>query len=69
MPTGPPVTMEHDLGSGPPFSVVEEVVRSLFDSEFTVDSLADEDVAQTNARFIERGASFVRERAYLLSRR
>ena len=63
------VTMEHDLGSGPPFSVSEELVRALFSEEFSVELLADEDSAESNPRFIERGASYVRERAWLLARK
>jgi thiopurine S-methyltransferase len=63
------VTMEHDLGSGPPFSVPEDAVRAACAEAFAIELLADEDVAQSNARFIERGATFVRERAYLLNRK
>lgn len=63
------VTMEHDLGSGPPFAVSEAVVRSLFTEDFSIEILADEDSAAGNPRFIERGASFVRERAWLLERK
>jgi len=63
------VTFEHDLGSGPPFSVTEEMVRALYAEAFEIVPLADEDVSADNARFIERGATFVRERAYQLTKR
>jgi thiopurine S-methyltransferase len=63
------VTMEHDLGSGPPFSVSREDVDLAFSSDFAVEELACEDAADSRARFIERGATYARERAYLLTRR
>lgn len=61
------VTMEHDIGSGPPFSVSEEVVRALFTEAFAIEALADEDASASNPRFAERGATYVRERAWLLT--
>lgn len=63
------VTFEHDLGAGPPHSIPEDVVRALYSDAFTVESLALEDVTEANARFIERGATYVRERAWQLTRR
>jgi thiopurine S-methyltransferase len=63
------VAMEHDLGSGPPFSVQREDVDLAFGSDFIVEELACEDAADARARFIDRGASYARERASLLTRR
>lgn len=63
------VTFEHDIGSGPPWSVPPTEVAELFGEDFEIESLASGDALAANPRFGERGATYVRERAYALTRR
>jgi thiopurine S-methyltransferase len=63
------IAMEHDLGQGPPFSVTEDEVRALYEGECVVSLIEREDVTRENQRFVDRGATFVREAAYLIERR
>lgn len=63
------VAMEHDVGQGPPFSVTESEVRALYERECSVTLLEREDVTKDNQRFVDRGATFVYEAAYLIERR
>lgn len=63
------VTFEHDIGSGPPWSVTPDDAHALFDGAFHYEELACEEVLDENPRFAERGARFVRERAVLLTLR
>jgi hypothetical protein len=44
------------------------MVRALYSKAFPIEPLANEDVSADQVRFIEHGASYVRERAYLLTR-
>ena len=62
------VTMEHDIGQGPPFSVSEEEVRSLYEGACEVALIERED-APDSQRFTSRGATFAREAAYMLEKR
>ncbi|MBL8682733.1 MAG: methyltransferase domain-containing protein [Myxococcales bacterium] len=63
------VAMEHDLGQGPPFTLYEDDVRALYEGECAVSLIEREDVTRDNQRFVDRGATFVREAAYLIERR
>jgi thiopurine S-methyltransferase len=63
------VTFEHDLGSGPPYSVPRDEVLRCFGEDFEVEPLADDDVLAQRRSFAERGATMLREAAYLLTRR
>lgn len=63
------VTLEHDLPSGPPFSVSADEVRELLAPTFALEPLEVIDVAEREPRFRERGATFVRERTWLGTRR
>lgn len=51
------ITFEHDLNSGPPFSVAPEVVKALYGESFGVTLLESLDALAENARFKERGAT------------
>jgi thiopurine S-methyltransferase len=62
------VTLEHDRGSGPPFSVSRAQVDELFSGSFAVEELASEDITEGSPRMTEAGASRVIERALLLTR-
>lgn len=63
------VTFEHDVGAGPPHSVPADEVERLFSNTFSIESLADEDVLQSNPNIAARGATRLHERAWLLERR
>lgn len=54
---------------GPPFAVSDAEVRELYDADWQVELLADEDVLAENAGFIALGVSRLRERVYRLTRR
>ena len=53
--------------SGPPFSVSEAEVQSLYASTRKIDKLFDEDVLHQEPKFQERGLSWVREKVYRLT--
>ncbi len=55
--------------SGPPFAVMEDEVRALFDPRFEVELLERQDVIGDNPRFIERGLESLHEAVYRLTRR
>jgi thiopurine S-methyltransferase len=57
------ISFEHDMGSGPPFSVAE--TPDLLRSYFEVTPLHEEDVLETEPRFRQRGATYLRERVWL----
>lgn len=72
LPSGTPtllITMEYPQAEmdGPPFSVHEEEVRTLFGDGHAVTRLAEADILADNARFRERGLSALREKIYLLT--
>jgi thiopurine S-methyltransferase len=66
------ISFEHDLGSGPPFSVDEG--EGLFErchemgATFRHQLVESHDVLETESRFRERGATFVRELVWFLQK-
>jgi thiopurine S-methyltransferase len=64
------VTMEYPQQEmqGPPFSVPETEVFSLYEGYFQVEKLATYDIYQENPRFKARGLSSLLEKVYLLKR-
>jgi len=62
------VTMEYPQTemAGPPFSVEEAEVRTLFGARHEIERLLDEDVLAAEARMRERGLTRLREKVYLL---
>jgi thiopurine S-methyltransferase len=63
------VAFDHDAPGGPPHSVPAREVERLFGERFAIDALASEDIFEPAGRFAERGATYVREEAHLLTRR
>lgn len=63
------VSLEHDAGVGPPHAVTESDVSALYASTIDVELLEREDIASTSAHILAKGATYVREVAYLGSRR
>jgi thiopurine S-methyltransferase len=65
------VTMEYPQGemSGPPFSVGEDEVRSLYAARYAVTHLHTQYILAENPRFRERGLSALQEKVYLLEPR
>ncbi|MCG6870244.1 MAG: thiopurine S-methyltransferase [Gammaproteobacteria bacterium] len=63
------VTLEYpqDEMPGPPFSVAEDEVRDLFESQYVVQRLQAGDALADNKRFRERGLSRLTERIFALS--
>lgn len=57
------ISFEHDMGTGPPFSVPE--TQDLLRPFFEVGSLDEEDVLEAEPRFRQRGATYLRERVFL----
>jgi len=65
------VTMEYPQAemAGPPFSVEETEVRSLFGARHQIERLLDEDTLAAEPRFRERGLTRLREKVFALRRR
>ena len=65
------VTMEYDqtVRSGPPFSVSEEEVMSLYNPAFEVEKLYTHDALSKESPFRAQGLRELHEKGYLLSRR
>lgn len=59
------VTVEHDGGSGPPFSTSETDVRSIWDGKFEVELVSYEDLLGPDATYRDRAYQVYRERAWL----
>jgi thiopurine S-methyltransferase len=53
---------------GPPFSVEETEVRSLYEKHFRVTSLLRKDILTENPRFRERGLASLHEHVYRMER-
>lgn len=58
------ISFEHDIGSGPPFSVPPADVEPLLHA-FEPELMDDRDILANAPRFKERGATFMREQVYL----
>lgn len=54
---------------GPPFSVEEAEVQTLYQEHFEIERLVSENVLEKNAHFQERGLSRLQEKAYLLNKK
>lgn len=69
--TGLLITMEYPQGEmqGPPFSVMQDEVESLFADNFDIEVLEDIDVLAENPRFRDRGLSSMHEKIYRFQRR
>ena len=65
------VTMEYpqEEMAGPPFSVPEDEVRSLYSPHFEVNQLASTSTLDENPRFRQRGLTALQERVWLLRRK
>lgn len=63
------VTLEHDAGSGPPFTVPRGEVADLFGETFAPTLVADTDLLLAEPQFQRRGASHCRELVWLGTRR
>mgnify|MGYP001828449279 CR=1 FL=1 len=64
------LTLEYDekLKQGPPFSVSEDEVRTLFGEQFNIELLVVEDITEEQRSPNSQQLSYFRERAWLLSR-
>jgi thiopurine S-methyltransferase len=63
------VTLEHDAGSGPPFSIDRATAVASYGDAFDFTDLEREDVSQENANIVAKGATRVFEIGYRLVRR
>lgn len=63
-------TFEYDQQemNGPPFSVSEKEIHDLYGNFFSKELLLSEEILQKYDRFRQRGLTFLREKAYHLSR-
>lgn len=59
---------QHQM-QGPPFCVLEDEVRALYEGAFEVTSVQRENVLDRNPRFRERGLTDLQERVYIVNRR
>jgi len=57
------INFEHDLGSGPPFSIGEQELRATW-QEFSLELHFECDILEGEPRFRERGASYFREQVW-----
>lgn len=67
--TGLLVTLEHDAGSGPPFSLERADVEAAYGATFEAREIEREDVTAENPNITAKGATRVSETAYQLARR
>ncbi len=58
------IGFEHDIGSGPPFSVPADEIRRLTPN-FELELVDDQDILAESPQFADRGASYLREQVYL----
>jgi thiopurine S-methyltransferase len=58
------VSFDHDIGTGPPFTLPESELRALMAGRFTLEQVADIDILPSEPRFRERGATRVREQVW-----
>ena len=65
------VTLSYDQAEmdGPPFSVSEKEVHTLYDDEFTVEKLLYKDILEQEQRFKAKGLTALTETVYKLTRR
>ena len=58
------VSFDHDIGTGPPFTLPAAELETLMAGLFTLEPLADLDLLPSEPRFRERGATRVREQVW-----
>ncbi len=58
------VNFEHDIGSGPPFSVQRDELARLCDSLFELELREERDILEADSRFAGRGATFILEQVW-----
>jgi thiopurine S-methyltransferase len=65
------VTLEYPQSEmqGPPFSVDDNEVQSLFANNFDIKLMYSSDILDDNIKFKERGLQYLRENVYLLTRK
>ncbi|MDP3274453.1 MAG: thiopurine S-methyltransferase [Deltaproteobacteria bacterium] len=63
------VSVDHDLGSGPPHEVSRAEIELLYGEACTVELLTSHDALPNNQRFADRGATRWIEHVYLLTAR
>lgn len=63
------ITLDYDQNvmSGPPFSVSDAEVRQLYQDDYTIELLHEEDVIEGHQNFKQRGLGYLYERVYKLS--
>ncbi|MGK0290891.1 MAG: thiopurine S-methyltransferase [bacterium] len=61
-------TTEEDK-KGPPFSVSEDEVKKLYQSNFAIEKIHEEDVLEQNERFKSRGIPHLFEKTYILTKK
>lgn len=63
------ITLEYAQSemAGPPFSVNEAEVRSLYQNNYEIELLVNEDVLDRHADFFDRGLTGLREKVYILT--
>jgi thiopurine S-methyltransferase len=63
------VTLEYPQGEmkGPPFSVPEAELRSLFEGRYDIDLIQTTDVLKTEPRWRKAGLSRMREKVFVLA--
>jgi len=59
------VNFEHDMGSGPPFSIATAELANLFKGQFSLELISDVDILAPDSPFRERGATFMREQVFV----
>ena len=64
------ITLDYDQSqkAGPPFAVTDDEVKVLFDSDWTVKTLQEQDVLGESWKFVQEGVTRLDERVYWLAR-
>jgi len=64
------ITLDYDQSqkAGPPFAVTDDEVKVLFDSDWTVKTLQEQDVLGESWKFVQEGVTRLDERVYWLGR-
>lgn len=63
------ITMEYSQKEmeGPPFAVTDEEVKTLYEDNFQIQKLHEQDALAINPHFIKRGLTYLAEKVYLLN--
>src|SRR5690606_34667724 len=62
------ITLEHDMGSGPPFTVPRSEVHATLGVTFALELVDDRDLLSSQSQFSARGATSLRELVWLATR-